>query len=360
MVLKMIKIKLSKEIMDRHLQYFEEKVLPNFDQKIKFSNISDNNAHIEFMKYCKEKHKILAIGKPLALRIFGKKFSKNINSLLYKNPKLSYEGKKIKYKEFLLKVFGYENFCNLDSYVSNETLTQYNYMEIESKLKNYWTPYNIVLLSNIRVCPYCNRQYITPIYIHSNKKNEKHKLRADLDHFFPKNEYPYFSMSLYNLVPCCKFCNSSLKNIKEFNIKDVNPYEENFDDYFKFKTDILNDDKIFIEKTNDYGRIDNYLNYFQIEALYNYNKNQAEELVKKRLIYPDSYIEELYESNKSNFSSKSEIKQLIIGYIQDKTHLNDEAFAKFRRDIAEQLHFIDCKSSVDRKLLEELKQINWK
>lgn len=351
----MIKLKLSEQIEQKHKKYFREKVLIKFDSVPVFYEVDYKTSHISFMNYCRKNGEILSVGKPKDLRFFFDNLPQDSKPLLNANPNCSYNGKKYKYKDFLLYLFGYQEFCDLNQYVSNELLTQENYIQIKSNLKKYWTPYNFVLLSNVRVCPYCNRQYITPLYIHSSLKGV-HKLRADLDHFYPKNKYPYFSMSLYNLVPCCKFCNSSLKSIKEFDLNDINPYEENFDDYFKFRLDFSLGIKIYIEKVKASTSLERFLDCFQLEALYNYHKNQAEELVKKRLIYPDSYIEELYKNNEVYFSSKEEIKQIIIGYLSDKQHLNDEVLLKFRRDIAEQLHFID--DSVDKELINKLKNLN--
>lgn len=39
--------------------------------------------------------------------------------------------------------------------------------------------------------------------------------------------------------------------------------------------------------------------------------------------------------NKDYFNNANDLKQLIIGYIEDISILNDEAFLKLRRDIAE-------------------------
>src|SRR5690606_32118753 len=36
-----------------------------------------------------------------------------------------------------------------------------------------------------------------------------------LDHLLPQSEYPYLSLSLFNLVPSCYSCNSKLKNDKK-------------------------------------------------------------------------------------------------------------------------------------------------
>lgn len=51
----------------------------------------------------------------------------------------------------------------------------------------------------LTVCPYCNRNFI-------NKRGDQESGRQ-FDHFYSKDEVPYFSLSLYNLVPCCSICN---------------------------------------------------------------------------------------------------------------------------------------------------------
>lgn len=58
-------------------------------------------------------------------------------------------------------------------------------------------------ITDLRVCPYCNRSYISLIYITRSSKT----LRGQLDHFYPKEKYPYLAMSVFNLVPSCSFCN---------------------------------------------------------------------------------------------------------------------------------------------------------
>lgn len=359
----MIKIELSDEVKSKHLEYFEHEILPKLDDTLHDLHFKKYKvSHQKFMEYCKDNYKILAIGKPAELRKFVEGIPKLSKRLIEKNPIFLRKDKndtdsKIDYNKYLLEKFNYKKFSELNDYVANEIITQDNYKELSPNLiKKYWTPYTFVIMSNIRVCPYCNRQYITPIYVHSNSKMEKHKLRADLDHFYPQNKFPYLSMSIYNLVPCCKFCNSSLKHSKEFEFTDVNPYEDNFDDYFKFKVDGLtrNTPKVYIKKIRD-DKINHYLDYFQIEALYKYHSNQAEELIQKRIIYSENYIDELYENNKQFFQSRDSIKETIIGYIADKKNFNNEAFSKFRRDISEQLHFID--SAPKSELIEGLKQL---
>lgn len=56
--------------------------------------------------------------------------------------------------------------------------------------------------TGLSVCPYCNASEIE-LY---RKKGEDH-VTGQLDHFHPKECYPYLAMSKYNLVPSCSRCN---------------------------------------------------------------------------------------------------------------------------------------------------------
>lgn len=49
----------------------------------------------------------------------------------------------------------------------------------------------LVQASGIRICPYCNRDYI-------NSRGKK-IAGAELDHFYSRKDYPVFALSLYNL-----------------------------------------------------------------------------------------------------------------------------------------------------------------
>ena len=215
-----------------------------------------------------------------------------------------------------------------------------------------WNAYTFVFMSNIRVCPYCNRQYITPVY------SEDGMLRADIDHFYPKSKYPYLSMSIYNLVPCCKFCNSSLKGQNEIDFSDLNPYNQSYNDYFEFSANPI-DFTINVNKTtlgiNNVEPTDKYLNMFKIKELYSYHSNQAEEIFIKKNMYPEKYINDLYSSFSDLFASPTQLKELIVGYFEDEDKISDEVCIKFRRDIAKQVGFIEDK--IDYKKIKELKDI---
>lgn len=201
---------------------------------------------------------------------------------------------------------------------------------------NIWNPYIFIFSLKVRTCPYCNRQYITPI-LTSNGKS-----RGNLDHLLPKSKYPYFSMSIYNLVPVCNSCNSSLKGDKEFSFDSLNPYEESLDDYISFKADInSNDIYIKIDKKNDDKEEDikEVLDTYKLELQYNYHKNQVKELIIKRLAYSEEYINDLITNENLSNISKDEIMENLIGYSKDSKYINNETLSKFRKDIVHQLGF---------------------
>ncbi len=219
------------------------------------------------------------------------------------------------------------------------------------KYKTEWGAYHFLMELAIKSCPYCNRQYISPMY------SENGKVRADLDHFYSKAAYPYFSISIFNLVPSCKFCNSSLKGIDNFEFDtNLSPYEDGFGDKLKFSfevksyEDFLGDSKIRIYLQDNIGTSVNEqffikkakrnVEVFQIENLYNYHTHEVMELIRKRIEYSDQYVENLINSyNKKLFRNENEVLEAILGYQVEDESLLEKNLTKFTRDICEELGF---------------------
>ncbi|MBA1376795.1 hypothetical protein [Pseudomonas brassicacearum] len=85
----------------------------------------------------------------------------------------------------------------------------FNYDKFISKY-GQWNAYALCKKSKTRICPYCNHAYAFTI------KTKGGSFRPTLDHFFYKDQYPHLALTLYNLVPSCSSCNSSLKGKKDF------------------------------------------------------------------------------------------------------------------------------------------------
>lgn len=253
-----------------------------------------------------------------------------------------------------------DNGFNLDQFVKNvaESLKKWieNYKSGYISINNYreylnrcsektiqWSAYNFVFELGIKVCPYCNRQYISPIY------SSKGKLRADLDHFYAKSKYPYLSMSIQNLIPCCKFCNSSLKGDKEFTFENnINPFDEDIDKYMYFnyypktaKT-FYGQDEVII-KLNDRKDVDqeiikkfrNNIKTFQIEELYQYNTDIVKLMLKKRMIFSEKYLDNFYNIYSNIFKDKEEMIRILFNNTIDENM--DNPFSKLKKDIIAQL-----------------------
>ncbi|BAP30492.1 uncharacterized protein CHSO_1455 [Chryseobacterium sp. StRB126] len=97
---------------------------------------------------------------------------------------------------------------------------------------------------NVKVCPYCNHNYIFTI----NNNDQKVYSRPQFDHFYPKKKYPLFALSLYNLIPACAVCN----NIKGEHEISFHPYR---DDCFEAVTfHISSNDGKKIDKNTDISK----------------------------------------------------------------------------------------------------------
>ena len=86
------------------------------------------------------------------------------------------------------------------------------------------TAYWLMDQLDIRVCPYCNRQFTT--------WNRRGKIRPAFDHFYPKSKYPFLALSLFNLIPICDYCNRKKgENAEIVETKEIIfPHDESFND----------------------------------------------------------------------------------------------------------------------------------
>ena len=146
---------------------------------------------------------------------------------------------------------------------------------------------------NVKVCPYCNQQYIYAISFENNE-NEKIYL-GDLDHVLPKSAYELFALSLWNLVPSCKSCNQSFKRTKNVNI--LSPIEDGFNDDCIFTVDFKSAGAVIGEsydfevswKTvpqennqDKINKIEQNLNLFKLNELYEVHKQEVKAILRRK------------------------------------------------------------------------------
>ena len=260
----------------------------------------------------------------------------------------------------LQKAFGYEDF------VSSPEKEQWY---IDFKKKNGDEDWNIKVLSkkiNIDVCPYCNRQYIFGYDVEEQEKKRKHvdkkiirKNTAEIDHFYPKSHYPFFSCSLYNFVPSCHICNS----IKQAQDKDIlYPYTDSLDEQ---EEKVTRKNAEFTFKAKDGSALSypidkNTQKEIELKVDPNYSKkNQAEssktmfhlnEIYSKHTLELDDIIDRyekctpkqlhsLYNFVTNNLKiniSEENLKKLILGLPINTS--KEYPLRKFKEDIINQIN----------------------
>lgn len=109
----------------------------------------------------------------------------------------------------------------------------FDYGKFSSKKTNGWNAYGLCGSSKYQTCPYCQQAGALTVYRASDTKS----FRPTLDHFYPKDQHPFLALSLYNLVPSCYSCNSSLKSTCDFySEQHLHPFED--DELIRFDWDV--------------------------------------------------------------------------------------------------------------------------
>lgn len=198
---------------------------------------------------------------------------------------------------------------------------------------------------NIKVCPYCNRNYIFNF-----NKNNKVEATAQLDHFYDKSTYPYLAISLYNLIPSCSTCNLR----KSKNNKDIfHPYSESFNQSAKFvyngiatqpknkSLDFFDIEriKLNLEAKQESEKVNSHKSVFNLENLYENHKDIVKELLQKSQIYNKSYLDELEQQFGDGrvFTNRDELLRLVTGGYGTDEEINQRPLSKLIKDISEQL-----------------------
>ena len=184
----------------------------------------------------------------------------------------------------------------------------------------------------LQTCPYCNRAYIQSV-------SKRGVVRPQIDHFFPKDKYPYLGVSYYNLIPSCSTCNSTTVKGNRDSYKDrlVSPYEIKKDDFiFDFDIKSINDFPPKLVK-----KIDINDDYFKLEDFYKHHGDVVYDLYTK--IYREDtkeHFDTLRASLKGIGFDDAEIHRFVTcGYKDEKDH-HKRPLSKLIKDISEELELI--------------------
>lgn len=191
---------------------------------------------------------------------------------------------------------------------------------------------------NVKVCPYCNMQYTLVA-----DENSSSLAKFQFDHFFSKQEYPWLSMSLYNLIPSCAECNHG-KSTGTLGLK-FHPYKSDIYKQFVFRIpntedvlyDIQKKDSINIDLIHQNAtsrELYEYNQMFHIKTLYQRHGDIAREVFAKAYQYP-------YWSNPQNYNwvpnySPMNQLRLYLGTYVRQEEIEKRPMTKFIQDLWEQ------------------------
>lgn len=254
-----------------------------------------------------------------------------------------------------------------------ESIFDYDDFSDKAKEKSMnWGRHSLLTMMGIEVCPYCQRNYIT----NYNEEDNKELTTADLDHFYPQAQYPYLALSLYNFIPSCHTCNSTMKNQDKIGIDThVYPYTDSMEEDIKFTIKMNKDSKesnqdekykdktLFIERknleidinvnnsisANKKEKIENSLKTFKLREVYkNSHSKYVGDLIHNFQKYPKSYTKALGEIFLDEEKKGSKVYQEKLQILNDnfqeiiKKPYTDkiekgEPLAKLTKDIMEEL-----------------------
>lgn len=296
----------------------------------------------------------------IGLEIYTKEFEQEYLNVVKKNVSIDLQSKILnscmRYLPFNFFVNNYNKFDQLILaqfsklneaylYINNNSIVnmknqcfKYNSNTCNSLYKTYIKKYSNITQSvnngkklnvrivenlNLLVCPYCNREYV-------NSRDKKCS-GAQLDHFYNKNMYPIFALSLYNLVPVCSNCNRIKSNSNKM---FASPFDTNInwenEVKFEFKTKGTSIDKILISSENE--KISNNIEQMKIQESYQIHLSDLNKLQEKIEAYSDTQIQELKKSLATKNISEDYIKEIIFGSKIDYKSIKNKSLGRMLRD----------------------------
>lgn len=293
----MIKLSnIDNTIKEKHKEWFKSYVEKNLEEKIKeletVKNTS-NSKFIEFLKELKSTENLAILKNEEMLQLIDRFHQLNLTEENLEN---------------LKKIFNYKYFSELKP--------------------PKWSRHKLLTSLGIKVCPYCQRNYITSYTLVEKDKVEK--TTADLDHFYSKKDYPFLALSLYNFIPSCPICNSRMKLdestydkiTKENNI--IYPYIDNFKGVFKTNNQLLevllgsrDTFEVSIDAQGDF-KTQATIDMFKLDKVYKEAHNEyllhMMESIKNK---PESYLKSIAEFFiKEDSQDKEELEKVILANLK--------------------------------------------
>ena len=325
---------------DTNLKYIRNKKNLTEDIKILVNRIEKIDDFIELIRNNLESE---------FLDEFNKRFPNQINTLI----------QMMSSKKMFDTLVKQHNFDVNYTTILNKRFDSYAIEKYKVKFENHYNnkidKKALVKITGVTVCPYCNRNFI-------NVTEEANT--SQLDHFFPKNEYPLFALCFYNLIPSCYGCNNKKSTSKFY----ISPYDESItdiDELLKFSLNtksadfINNSESIDIIIKDDISEEelkqleskdklsvrqkllkDKYV--IDTRSLYKLHADIVQELLWKHEIYNKDYKLGLYQifADSGKSFSDSEIDRMIVGYYTDTENYGNRPLSKMVTDISKEIGLV--------------------
>ena len=210
-----------------------------------------------------------------------------------------------------------------------------------------WNHGKLIEATGVKVCPYCNRVFV------ENVVDGTGSVRGQLDHFYPKERYPYLAISRYNLVPSCGYCNGkSGKGEKDpKNCGLISPYELKDTQGIKFDATITSGrflsldhcaQSISIQVVTQDARLLENISTFHLESIYDTHTDYVAEMYFKYCqMKTDAYKaftkKMLSKAKKGRFAfhglSMGDWQRIVFGVYSDEKEYCKRPMSKFCMDM---------------------------
>jgi hypothetical protein len=166
----------------------------------------------------------------------------------------------------------------------------YNYDAFTTKGAG-WNGYRLVGTFGLRICPYCQLNHI------NFHEDAAFQMRPALDHFYPESLYPFLAISLYNLVPSCHQCNSSIKSNHDPLAVELCPPFETIPNRIQFRLDNLphnatdldpHDVQLTIECATGQHHAQRHIDFFRLAERYQWYGPEIRDLFSRCVSYMDA------------------------------------------------------------------------
>lgn len=195
----------------------------------------------------------------------------------------------------------------------------------------------------VDVCPYCGRQKTVMA-----EETDRPDSKPPIDHFLPKSKYPFLAMSVYNLIPCCTFCNE-LANKGDFDPlefaplvkKLLNPHEFN-DNAIRFSFAYNNNGdmnennfKIYTAAADTHLE-EGYNHILKLRAFYKQETLQMKQIYRGFTKATESMKKYLEKLGVDDWFLEC-LTQMSLGYELNDDDADKILFYKFRKEVFGQL-----------------------